>query len=76
MKFRVTFKDPDGFSQSVQDYAKSLFSELPLTDEEKEDCVYKRAGVIDESLKKWVKYGEYITIEFDLVAKTAKVVET
>ena len=76
MKFRVTFKDPDGFSQSVQDYAESLFSELPLTDEEKEDCVYKRVGVIDESLKKWVKYGEYITIEFDLVAKTAKVVET
>jgi hypothetical protein len=74
MKFRITFKDPNTVNNSINEYAKSLFDNLPLTDEEREDCAYNRAGVISKDVEKWVKYGEYITVEFDLVKKTATVV--
>ena len=74
MKFKITLKDPDGIDNSIKEYAKSLFDNLPLTEEEKSDCAYNRESVLHSDLEKWIKYGEYITIEFDLVKKTATVV--
>ena len=74
MKFKITLKDPDGVDNSIREYAKSLFDNLPLSEEEKNDCAYTREGVLHSELEKWIKYGEYITIEFDLVKKTATVV--
>jgi len=75
MKFQITFKDPDGVDNGIKKYTKALFENLPLTEEEKEDCSYKREESISKALEKWINYGEYITIEFDLIAKTAKVVD-
>lgn len=74
MKFRITFKDPDGFNNGVREAAKDSFSGLPLKDYELEEAVDLRVEAVKNMLGKWVKWEEYITIEFDPQAGTAVVV--
>ena len=76
MKFQVTLKDPDGPYDTIQDEAKRQVSEIEGLDED------ERESLVDERVKKmrdfsgpWLKYGEYITVEFDTEAGTAVVVK-
>lgn len=64
MKLFITFKTPDAL-----DYALStLHSEYEnVTDEEKEQ--------IRHQLRKWISYGENVTIEFNIENNTATVCE-
>ena len=68
MKIRLSFKDPDilydsGIEEKVRD-------SLPegLSKEEREESV--RALITDL----WMEYGEYLEVEFDTEARTARVV--
>lgn len=62
MKLRLTFKTPDVIDQFLDN--------LILED----DGVWNKENIKDK-LSKWIKYGEYITIEFDIDNQTATVIE-
>ncbi len=74
MKFSVTLKDPDGFSESVQEAVKENVARMPdLGEEERESVEEIRTEAVNKFLEKWIEYSEYVTIEFDTVAGTATV---
>ena len=74
MKFRLTIKDPDGFDNGIRAAARQSFAALPLKPEELEDTVDMRVDAVKFFLEKWVKYNEYVTLEFDFLNGTATVV--
>lgn len=74
MKFRVTVKSPDGVYESIREAAEESVEPLGLDKEEAEYLCEKRQESLSEFAAKWVKYGEYITVEFDTEAGTATVV--
>jgi predicted ATP-dependent Lon-type protease len=75
MKFRVTLKDPDAFYEAIREAIKeSLAATHPLADAEREAIRELRRDSVSASIERWVEYGEYVTIEFDIEAMTATVV--
>ena len=75
MKFRVTLKDPDGFYDGITGAVEeSLSGNTFFSERESEAAHEARRYAIKDGIKKWVDYGEYITIEFDTTAGTATVV--
>lgn len=62
MKFRLTFKTNDVVDGSPADMTNEAYSET-----ERE--------IASTLVDKYVKYGEYITIEFDTINQTATVVK-
>lgn len=60
MKVSVTFKTPDAVNDVIEEYAGIW------TDEEEER--------LKKLVERFVKYGEYITVEFDGEEGTATVV--
>lgn len=76
MKLRITMKDPDGVYDSVWRYAEQHYEErADLEAEEKGMLIEARVDMVNEMLRKWVRFGEYLTIEVDTEKATAKVVE-
>ncbi len=74
MKISVTVKDPDGFSYCVEEAVKdSVNAQTDLDDDEKEGVIEHRTKKVWKELEKFVKYKEYVTIEFDTDAGTAVV---
>lgn len=74
MKIKVQLKDPDGFSESVQDAVEMSLEELEGIDEdEKEALLETRIEKTWDKLEKFVDCQEYVTIEFDTEAGTATV---
>jgi hypothetical protein len=63
LKFQVSFKTPD----AVGDTLDEIQENLKFDDYEKED--------LEEFTRKWIEYGEYVTVEFDSVKGTCRVVE-
>jgi hypothetical protein len=59
MKIKIHLKDPDGVYESIKAGTKHR-AEF--------DQTY-------QDLKKWIMFGEYVTIEFDLDKGTAEVLE-
>lgn len=74
MKFRVQFKDPDVVHDAAVEAAEAGMPE-GLSEEEKEQLLDARAEKLTDFASTWVKYGEYITVEFDTEAGTATVVK-
>jgi hypothetical protein len=68
MKVSVTFKTPD----AVADALDRELNIKGLNDYEAEELLEQ----YQEKFEKWVKYGEYVTIDFDLDAGTASVQES
>jgi len=77
MKIKVMLKDPDGFYEAVSEsVAESVDAiEGDLTEYEKESVRDRRHEEIDEFMRHWVEHGEYVTLEFDTLAKTATVLK-
>ena len=74
MKFIVTFKDPDGPSDSIDEAArKSIAAIEGLSEPEREALEEKRIEALREATAKWFKWGEYVDIEIDTEAGTATV---
>jgi hypothetical protein len=73
MKFQISFKDPDGVSDSIQE---AINNDLPkdLDENEFEELTESRKMLIEESTKRWIKWGEYVTIEIDTEKNTCVVV--
>lgn len=77
MKFRVTFKDPDGVYEALDSAAREqLGTDLDdaYTQREADDMVTLRRDTLSDQIRPWVEYSEYLTVEFDTEAKTAIVV--
>ena len=76
MKISVTFKDPDAVYDQVHEAVVDSVRDLPLDDDEKDGLIETRVEKTNELLKRWITYGEYVTVEFDTDAGTAAVAET
>lgn len=76
MKITVTLKDPDGFYDAVQQAAVADTKQSTGLNKKAMDMLIEcRRETLFEQLQKWVDSDEYIDIEFDLDAGTAKVIE-
>lgn len=75
MKIKLTFKDPDGVYESVQEAVKQSLADLNLEEDEMEPLIETRTEKVKEKLKRWIEYGEYLDVEIDLDSMTAKVLE-
>jgi hypothetical protein len=73
MKISVYLKDPDGFSNEVDEAVKKSLADLGLDEDEMEPLIERRTEKVWKQLEKWVEYQEYVGIEFDLEAGTATV---
>lgn len=60
MKILITFKDPDGVSNAIL--------------EKRAEDSSLDAEYISNKLSEWIKWDEYITVEFDTEANTATVI--
>ncbi len=77
MKFTVYLKDPDGFYEGVQEAAEaSITFKDDLSRNELDVLVEARVENIWSVLDRWVGHQEYIEIEFDTEAGTARVLGT
>lgn len=76
MKFKVTFKSPDSVHDTLRDAARQQVAQMPdVLDDDIPDMEDSKFSELAEAIGKWVKYAEYITVEFDTDAGTATVVE-
>jgi len=77
MKIQITMKDPDAISLAVHSACREgvpFEDGLPVGDDVL-DLLRKRREAIFCKLVRWVLFRELITVEFDLDAGTARVVE-
>jgi len=74
MKIRVTLKDPDTMQDSVDEAVKRLPKPAEVDKEEWADIRDARADKIKSAItNRWMRYGEYLDVEFDTDAGTATV---
>jgi len=76
MKFKISFKDPDSFDDALIDLLTTKDTKIDYfknisCDEAMQD---KRHKLI-EFLQQWVRYEQYIDVEFDTESNTATVIK-
>ena len=77
MKIQITMKNPDCIFDAVDRAAKDSADAVEgISAEERAELVESRFEEIGLAIEKWVKYGEYITVEIDTVLRTAQVIPT
>ena len=74
MKFRMMMKTPDCLDMAIEDAVGSMLYDFEGDKDAEEDKRIELTQETKEFAEKWVKWSEYITIEFDTEAKTAVVV--
>jgi len=74
VKYRITLKDPDGVHDSVEQEVH-LGMPANLDDDEYGNIFESRMEEAWDKLRRWIQFQEYVTIEFDTDAGTAKVCE-
>lgn len=77
MKFTITFKDPDGVDECLTDAINADIDRDTegLSDMEKQAIFDIRYEAMKKKLAKFIRYGEYLVVDFDLDAGTATVKE-
>lgn len=76
MKLKITFKDPDGVSESIREAVENQVQDIAdISEEERESVSEKRQESTHEALEQWIDSREYITVEFDTIARTATVIK-
>lgn len=76
MKIKVTLKDPDTMYDAVVDAVhKNLKTSVQgISNAEREALAGDRIAEFQSDISdKWMRYGEYLTVEFDTEAGTATV---
>ncbi len=76
MILRITLRDPDGVWESIDNVIRSAVRAdcLPLSEDEQEALVESRREQVNQSLGRWLDYGQYLTVEVDTEANTVRVV--
>lgn len=75
MKFTITFKDPDGVYECIQDAVVASLDATGLDDQEREAIIESRIETVQRGLSKWLRCNEYVDVEFDTDTMTARVLE-
>lgn len=76
MKIQIFFQNPDWDMQLKDQLPVPSENEIQEMGTTLEDEMEFRVASLKEIIsKKWLEYGECISIEFDTVANTARVVE-
>ncbi len=75
MKFQITFKNPDGIQDAVEEACWKSVDYLGLTSKEKERLLYSRVESTYKVMEQWFLDQEYVTIEIDTEANTTTVVK-
>lgn len=70
MKFRVTMKNPDALDYALEDLEEQMIEHAFLDKDEREEEINKARDFAN----RWIKWGEYIDVEFDTEKGTATVV--
>lgn len=73
-KLRITMKDPDAGYEDIEEYVRESLAASGLSRKEMDAVEEVRKEEIREKLSKWLKYGEYLEVEFDLADGTATVI--
>lgn len=75
MKIKITMKDPDGVYECVRE---AISASLPsgLSHGEIDALSKARGEEVDQTLRRWFEYAEYLTVEVDTEAKTITVLES
>ena len=73
MKFTIIMKNPDSFEDSILRAVESVMIEDNL--EERLELKALKYEELKKIASKWFEYDEYVRIEIDSEAKTAKVLE-
>lgn len=72
MKFRVQMKDPDGAYESISSAVEE--SMWDVQDEDERGALKEvRRGKLTKAASKWLRYGEYLSVEIDTEAGTCTV---
>lgn len=78
MKMRLTFKDPDVLIDELEsqkfEMKKKLVQDLQISEDAAEVEVDFRMKKMERLIDAYMEYSEYITVEFDDEADTARVV--
>ena len=74
MKVKVFIKDPDVLQDAVEEAVDEELKNSGLAEDEQEAVRELRIEKALDVANTWWEYGEYITVEFDTEARTARVV--
>ena len=74
MKVKVFIKDPDVLQDGVEESVDEELKNSGLAEDEQEAVRELRVEKALDVAGEWWEYGEYITVEFDTEARTARVV--
>ena len=74
MKVKVFIKDTDVLQDAVEEAVDEELKNSGLAEDEQEAVRELRVEKALDVAGEWWEYGEYITIEFDTEARTARVV--
>lgn len=72
-KILVTLKDPDVLHDSIAEHVTNELAASELPDDEQDALREVRIDKYSKILEDWFEWGEYVTLEFDTDAKTARV---
>ena len=74
MKVKVFIKDTDVLQDTVEEAVDEELKNSGLAEDEQEAVRELRVEKALDVAGEWWEYGEYITVEFDTEARTARVV--
>lgn len=74
MKVKVFIKDTDVLQDAVEESVDDELKNSGLAEDEQEAVRELRIEKALDVAGEWWEYGEYITVEFDTEARTARVV--
>ena len=74
MKVKVFIKDTDVLQDAVEESVDDELKNSGLAEDEQEAVRELRVEKALDVAGEWWEYGEYITVEFDTEARTARVV--
>jgi hypothetical protein len=74
VKILLTLKDPDGVDNCVKQAATDSLAEAKLEEDELDAVMEYRVEKIQNAIKPWVEYGEYLTVEVDTETGTCVVI--
>jgi hypothetical protein len=74
MKVKVFIKDTDVLQDAVEEAVDEELKNSGLAEDEQEAVRELRVEKALDVAGEWWEYGEYITVEFDTEARTARVV--
>lgn len=76
MKINVTFKDPDNnLFEAIRDDVCEWASQQEIhNNADRHDFIMKTRAEAEEAFSKFIEFGEYVTLSYDLISKEVSLV--